>query len=187
MNRIARDLEKATGCTCGADIVMHAVREHHAANCPKSRSVKPLIIGEAPSKNEYPPSPIAGRIGKRLAACAGMTLPQFLEAFDRTNLLYVRQDTREKGFEFDYTQAKLAAKSIYLQSNWMQRPYVLLLGKRVSKSFDVTESYLEEVNLHGVKAFVVPHPSGVNRWWNDKDNEKRMYDFMMWLVTEVGV
>lgn len=154
--------------------------------------MKPLIIGEAPSKNEHPPSPIAGRIGKRLARCADMPFERFLEEFDRVNLLTVRQDAAEKGFTFDLGAARLVAREMrwtvpQFSPSWTEDRFVLLLGQRVASAFDVRMPYLEEFKLHGARTFILPHPSGVNRWWNDPLNERRMHDFMGWLKTEAGL
>ncbi len=144
---------------------------------------KPLIVGEAPSKNEVTERPIEGRIGRRLARCCGLTLEEFIERFDRVNLLHVRQDTKEKGFEFDRYAGIAAARTLFNAFYPGQR--VLLLGHRVRDSFGVVnKEYFEEFYLGSAKAYVLPHPSGVNRWWNDVENEKRMYDFMQWLCAQ---
>jgi hypothetical protein len=162
--------------------------------------VKPLIIGEAPSKNEYPPSPIAGRIGKRLAECAGLSLQDFLEHFERRNLLEVRQDTKEKGFEFDARAASLAADKLW-HDGALLTDYpsisgrrddavfapgrvVLLLGYRVATAFGAANIYFMKQTL-GTEAevYVLPHPSGVNRWWNDPFNAALVTKFMRSIVS----
>lgn len=142
--------------------------------------MKPLIIGEAPSKNEYPPTPIAGRIGRRLADMAGLTFEDFLEKFERVNLLAVRQDTAEKGFEFDLEYAKTSA--MLLSMTLRLRPAVILLGRRVAKAFDLKDDYFAPLTINGAPAWIVPHPSGVSRWWNDPENEEKMRTFMIELV-----
>jgi uracil-DNA glycosylase len=146
--------------------------------------VKPLIVGEAPSKNEHVPRPISGRIGRRLAACAGMTLERFLASFDRVNLLEVRQDTKEKGFEFDVKAALASARMLRDMMFFKHRPAILLLGTRVARAFEVKANYFDEFTLCDAKAYMLPHPSGINRWWNDPDNDRKMHEFMQWLVVE---
>ncbi len=50
---------------------------------------------------------------------------------------------------------------------------VLLAGKRVARAFRLgSPTYFEETRVEGidVPVVVVPHPSGVNRWWNDRGN-----------------
>lgn len=131
--------------------------------------MKPLIIGEAPSKNEVTPRPLEGRVGKRLAALCGLTLDEYLKHFDRVNLLDVRQDTKEKGFEFDHKLARVKAEYM-LEFDIEPNRIVLLLGWRVAKAFNLDHlGYFEEQRHPDSSAEfrVLPHPSGVNRWWND--------------------
>ena len=146
--------------------------------------MKPLLIGEAPSKNEYPPTPLEGRIGKRLAALAGLTFEEFLERFDRVNLLDVRQDTREKGFEFDMASARKNALAAWARFKAGQT--VILLGKRVADAFGLkTVPYFQGVTLSEARVYVMPHPSGVSRWWNDPANVKQAEEFMRGIVREM--
>lgn len=153
--------------------------------------MKPLIIGEAPSKNEHPPSPIAGRIGRRLAKCAGMNFEAFLEHFDRVNLLEVRQDTAEHGFKFDMGQARHNA--VQLIPRMMAAPYVLLLGRRVSAAFWLDAAYFTRIRFprmvnggveEGAVVYIVPHPSGFNHWWNDPEHVRQAEDFMRGMVAQ---
>lgn len=142
--------------------------------------MKPLIIGEAPSKNEEVPQPIAGRVGRRLADCAGMTLEDFLTHFQRTNLLQVRQDTA-LGFEFDHAQASLNAMQI--RGSFRGGLIVLLLGHRVARAFGLTHAdYFVQYDIDHAEVRVLPHPSAVNRWWNDPENYKQACDFMQNIV-----
>jgi uracil-DNA glycosylase len=138
--------------------------------------VKPLIIGEAPSKNEATERPIEGRIAKRLAKCAGLSLEEFLEHFDRVNLLHVRQDTKDKGFLFDLPAAKVEATRIVTTIKPHQ--VVILLGGRVAEAFGIHHEYFVEVPLGEGFAYIVPHPSGVNRWWNSPYNVRNASVFM---------
>jgi len=142
--------------------------------------MKPLIVGEAPSKNEFTERPIEGRVGKRLAGCCGMPLVQFLEHFDRVNLLHVRQDTKEKGFEFDLKAARVEAER--LRDGFKEDQIVLLLGGRVAEAFRVHDHYFVETRVNFARLYIVPHPSGVNRYWNDPANVEKMNTFMRLIV-----
>lgn len=115
-----------------------------------------------------------GRIGKRLASWSGLSFEEYLEAFDRMNLLTVRQDTREKGFEFDHEAARVVAAGMV----FVRGQRVVLLGRRVARAFALTEVYYFPQRLGEADAYVVPHPSGVNRYFNDPANVKRMEEFM---------
>lgn len=141
--------------------------------------MKPLLIGEAPSKNEHSQRPLEGRVGSRLAKLAGLTMEQYLVTFERMNLLQLRQDTAEHGFIFDMDAARQAADAS-LQHDVMPDRVVLLLGQRVMRAYGLRLGYFEERRLHGARAYVVPHPSSVSHWWNDPrhmaDAEKFMHE-----------
>lgn len=146
--------------------------------------MKPILIGEAPSKNEVTETPLEGRIGKRLARLCGLSLAEYLEHFERINLLHTRQDTRERGFEFDHAAAARAAHELWMHVISPGR-VVLLLGKRVARAFDEQKDYFEEHRtVQGIRFFVLPHPSGVNHWWNDEANYRKAAEFMQWIVVE---
>jgi hypothetical protein len=47
----------------------------------------------------------------------------------------------------------------------------VLLGRRVAAAFGLASApYLEWTEARGRTWVVMPHPSGVNRWWNDEEN-----------------
>lgn len=142
--------------------------------------MKPLLIGEAPSKNEVTPRPLEGRVGKRLAACCNMPLEAYLEHFDRTNLLSVRQDTKEKGFEFDLRAAKVAAEA--LVSGFKKGQIVVLLGGRVAEAFGIHDHYFTWCQINEADVTIFPHPSSVSRWWNDPANVRQAEVFMQSIV-----
>jgi len=142
--------------------------------------MKPLIVGEAPSKNEVTERPIEGRIGVRLASMAGLTLPEFLATFDRVNLLHVRQDTVTHGFTFDYVAATQSAALI--KRTFQPNQIVLLLGRRAAWTFGLGGEYFIQHAIHGAEVRIVPHPSGINRWWNSPENVRQMNTFMKTIV-----
>ncbi len=143
--------------------------------------MKPLIIGEAPGKNGDASMPCEGRIGARLASCAGITFDEYLDLFDRVNLLDEQPQDAPKGMAFN---VKLAGKVAHQMELTMPRwPFILLLGKRVAAAFKFTSvNYFQQVAIDGIPTWVVPHPSGVNRWWNSFDNELQMIRFMRGIV-----
>ncbi len=145
--------------------------------------MKPLLIGEAPSKNQTDPHPLEGRIGRKLAECAGLSYDAYLDMFDRVNLLAVRQDTKEKGFEFDMKAARESAL-LMRQSGIMRDRSVVLLGNRVAEAFGVRSIRFFHGHPHGQGGmlWVMPHPSGINRWWNDPDHHEAACSFMRGMV-----
>lgn len=143
--------------------------------------MKPIIVGEQPSKTGDPSKPIEGRIGRRLAECCGLSFDEYLRTFDRVNLLPKRIEygpERGNGDAFNVRLAKGAARS--LVGSWSSGRVFLILGKRAASAFGLVEvEYFDACPLgSGIKAFVVPHPSGINRWWNDPAHEVEMCAFM---------
>jgi uracil-DNA glycosylase len=143
--------------------------------------LKPLLVGEAPSKNEETPKPLEGRIGRRLAKFADVPFEEYLELFDRINLLPLRQDTAEKGFQFDIEVAKQNAKK--LRAEQPERRHVILLGKRVAEAFELPLRYFEEMRDDHIYV-IIPHPSGINRWYNEPRNLTEVQMFMRSLVEQ---
>lgn len=144
--------------------------------------MKPLLVGEAPSKNEPLPAPLEGRCGRRLAEFSGLSFEKYLARFERVNLLSVRQDTTAHGFVFDLAAARRTASSLVacIESGRL----VALLGKRVASAFGLrSSSYFAPCYLpNDATLYVVPHPSGINRWYNDAPNRAEMARFMRRLV-----
>lgn len=120
--------------------------------------MKPLIVGESNpygGGDEYAlyPSP-DGCSGHRLCTLIlGMGRKEYLEKFDRTNLVSGKWSIR---------RARARAAMLYDQR------YCILLGQKVCSAFDVPF-------IPGDKGFpstgggwlVLPHPSGLNRMWNE--------------------
>lgn len=147
--------------------------------------MKPLIIGEAPGKNGDPTKPIEGRVGARLAACAGITFEEFLETFDRVNLLQEQPQDAPKGMTFNVKLAGRAAKD--MERSFVLGQTILVLGKRAASAFGLTKVRYFDLwfTPTGAKMYVVPHPSGANRWYNELDNELAMIKFMRRIVEQV--
>jgi uracil-DNA glycosylase len=137
-----------------------------------------LIVGQAPSASSDPSEPLSGRSGRRLASLCGMTLEEFLRAFDRVNLLPEFPGKASKGDRFPMAAGRSAAKAILAAS---QPRRCVLLGTGVWKSFGLPPSPAPFLWLPaGPRLFsLCPHPSGVNRWWNDPLNEGQARSF--WL------
>lgn len=134
--------------------------------------MKPLIIGEAPFAR-----PIEGVIGQRLATLSGLMLPEFLIHFDRVNLLHVRQDTAV----FDQPEAVRSADR--LAKTFLPGQIVLLLGRRTAGAFRLPDvDYFVQLRINETEIRVVPHPSSINRWWNDPIHVAQAERFMQTIV-----
>lgn len=140
-------------------------------------SAKPLIVGEAPNKKGRPgDTSIAGRCGKKLAELCGCTLDEYLDVFERRNVLSTYPGASGKGSAFSSPAIK--RRATILRRAFRPGRTVILLGYRSARAFGVKAKYFEPVKVGSAAAIVVPHPSGINRWYNDPANVRKMKRFM---------
>jgi uracil-DNA glycosylase len=137
--------------------------------------VKPIIIGQAPARGNEGKPPFAGRSGARLAQLSGVgssgdILPQHFELY---NLIEYYPGKKGKGDEFDLAEGMAAAKLLKTElfKRYSRTP-ILLMGRKVRRCMGVNGNwdYLSWFDFGPHIACVFPHPSGVNRWWNDPKN-----------------
>lgn len=141
--------------------------------------MKPLIIGEAPSKRGDSALPCGGRIGRRLASYFGIGYEEYLECFDRTNLLGAYPGADGKGAKFEAHEAKVAADALDLRGRT-----VLILGQRAARAVGLRAEYCTWQAHRGALCAVIPHPSGINRWYNDVGNEASLALFLQTVPKE---
>jgi uracil-DNA glycosylase len=138
--------------------------------------MKPLMIGQAPARGRDEAPAFTSASGARLAKLAGVgdTGADLQEYFETRNLQsrYGGKAASGKGDKFDLAAAKLQAAQIVEELNEEDNDrVVLLMGRGVAKAFGVDKHpyLIPWVWLH--HTFIVfPHPSGVNRWWNEEWN-----------------
>lgn len=137
-----------------------------------------LIVGEAPSRLGDPAAPLEGKIGKKLARLFGLDTEDYLAVTERMNVLEEWPGKDEKGDAFPLEDAReLADKKKHL----LMGRRVLFLGRRVEKAFGVVKSTALDWSWNAeLKALtaVLPHPSGVVRWWNEEENVKMAETFL---------
>jgi uracil-DNA glycosylase len=135
---------------------------------------KMLIIGQAPGRSVDildGKRVFEGTPGRRLANLCGLTLDEFLSIFDTINVLERFPGKQGKGDSFPIEEARLHAAEIDVE----KYDLVLLAGKNVAAAFGwVDAQYMEWRERFAV----IPHPSGVNRWWNNPRNMESMRRFM---------
>lgn len=127
--------------------------------------MKPIIVGQAPSRSSDPSEPLSGRSGERLAFLCNCTHGEFLAAFERRNLLdaFPGKDGKGDGF-VSPGEARLLA--IPLISQFIDRR-IILLGNMVATAFGVEYPHYAFFRHLGASYTVTPHPSGINRHWNE--------------------
>lgn len=150
--------------------------------------MKPLLIGQAPGPNSDPGEPLSGRCGARLADLCGVTQEIFLARFRRVNLIDAFPGKASKGDTFPINLARKGAVELLLTGVFGSTK-VVMLGDNVAKTFGFKPGTFPllkflpcQATRHGV-AFC-PHPSGVNRWWNDPSNLKAARRFWRALYAE---
>lgn len=150
------------------------------------------LVGEAPGPGfkpgmdpnqwalyPYPERSAAGRLKDML----GWTRSEYLSVFARANLL-----GEYPGPTFPLSRGRLAAEGV--AQKLAPRP-LLLMGRGVADSFgfptrDILtwESYLLGSTL--IVAAVVPHPSGLNRFYNQPGNRERVRAWLQAQCEEHG-
>lgn len=133
------------------------------------------IVGEAPSETSRDVTvPFSGRSGDRLRALLDDDLARF-----RLLNLFARPQER--------WHRPAARASAYASVTFLEGEPVLLMGRRVATAFGFGSARLLEwqdgmwvgSELWVASQFVVfPHPSGLNRWWNEPDNVERARRFL---------
>jgi uracil-DNA glycosylase len=143
--------------------------------------VKLVIVGQAPGPNTGNRA-FDGRSGDRLARYMGLEDRETLRA--HVELLNVLRrypgPQGDKGDAFPAGRARRAARRL---TGRLRGRTVLLAGKRVAGAFGVRTEYLEwDEHEAGFNVVVIPHPSGVNRWWNDSANREKFTKFAVELL-----
>ena len=129
-----------------------------------------LTIAQAPNSNGSNVRPLSGRSGRRLARILGLDLDDMLAQLHPVNLLSRFYGKSGKGDAFPPAEARRAAEQFDLGN----ADAVVLLGHGVAAAFGYRGEYLRWFELRGRRAIVVPHPSGVSRWYNDPANVERV-------------
>lgn len=130
-----------------------------------------LIVGQAPSRLSDPTEPLSGRSGERLARLCGLDLPSFLARFERVNVAPAWPGKAGKGDRyFGAREARRVADD--LRSLTAGRS-IVVLGSANAAAFRLTVPAFRFQQVGDARIAWSPHPSGVNRWWNEPENEAR--------------
>lgn len=135
-----------------------------------------LLVGEAPNRAGQGRRPNTTFTGGRLARLGAREL-------QRTNLLREWPGPQGKGSAFPLDLARPAAERLW-RRHPKRRPFVLV-GTRVAAAFGLARSryeYLEWLDLRGREVAVIPHPSGINLWWNEPEHVQQAADFFRALL-----
>lgn len=144
-----------------------------------------ILIGQAPGPTGPPPGRplVGGRSGTFMQSLTGcQTLKDYIKHFETMNVLdwYPGRAPGGKGDRFPMTEARVAARDKLPQ---LLGRKVVFCGSGVAEAFDAVEPiapFTWMMRLHAAASFqwaMVPHPSPVNRFWNDPANVARAKQF----------
>lgn len=148
-----------------------------------------LFVGQAPSRESEGNPPFTGKCGKFLAELMGTTQEQMLLDHDFINVLDHWPGRDLTGDRFPPREARVAAKA---KMGQLRGRVVVMLGHGIVRAFGSTQfRYLQWYELRHPDNFadvvskyvtVVPHPSGVNRYFNKIDNRLIVGKFLGMLI-----
>jgi len=142
---------------------------------------KILIVGQGPSKSGLGQEALTGlkKSGGALAKLFGLAPEQLHARADCINLLSQWHGKSSKGDKFPLKMAQKTAQAIL--NSWKNYDHIILLGSNVAKAFGFHQLPLltwTEIEPCGCKLAIVPHPSGINRWYNDAANKRAATSFL---------
>lgn len=128
-----------------------------------------LIIGPSPGKGLG--DPLSGQLGRKLVDLFGLKSERELDdLFDRMNL--ISYDT--KAYKDGYPHGVARARASSLRRILSPGRVVVLLGKDVQRAFSVQGNDVGRIDVpDGPTYILIPHPSGLNRFWNSRENTRR--------------
>lgn len=130
--------------------------------------LRPLIVGQSPSRHSDPSEPLSGRSGAYLAELCDLTLPQFLDRFDRINLSVGWMGKAAKGDRY-FTVREARDRAGVIRAAFLGRQ-VVVLGAINAAAFGLHWSKLWFRAHWGGSFAWCPHPSPINLFWNDPLN-----------------
>lgn len=145
-----------------------------------------LFVGQAPAADTVGQPAFSGKCGQLLAQLMGISQEEMLKAHEFVNLLdfYPGKSKFGKGDNFPLAQAKARAEE--LRERFRSRA-VVLLGYNVARAFGTLQfNYCQWYSLFDNRAqrtipgvvSIVPHPSGINRWYNSADHRLLVQRFL---------
>lgn len=132
-----------------------------------------MFVGQAPSKKTVGQAALSGRSGAVLADMLDLDQVTFLNRFVRVNLNREFCEKREKSRGDSFDQNEGESRAQLLLGLGLRR--FVLLGSKVSTCFGIVYEPLKLISTydspHNREFLILPHPSGLNHWYNDKKNK----------------
>lgn len=128
--------------------------------------MKPVILGMNSKTGEALGLLPTTGAGARLWKCSGYTLREYLDTFDRMNLL--------EEPEWNDKEARSSSKAI---KERLKGRRIIVLGSVVWTALSLPKLLPCDfyVNVNDLTTwYFVPHPSGKNIWYNDNKNREKV-------------
>jgi uracil-DNA glycosylase len=134
------------------------------------------IIGQAfSSRADEHSKPLEGKVGEVLATHLRVSTERLRNKCVLINLLDAFPGKNGKGDAFPMAAARKSAARVMAKLE--RGDFALLLGWNVAQAFGLRRDgrkYFDRFAFgDGASAVVMPHPSGVNMWWNVEVNRKK--------------
>ena len=151
---------------------------------------KILLVGQAPSRTGSPTldASTPGSASSRLLKLFDMTRDDYMDRFKRLNLIhdYPGSLPGGRGDRFSITEGRKSAQRIQKQ---ISEHHILCIGKKVGKCFNLDECFTWNDYIHCYPftrnwIAMIPHTSGLNRFYNDPDNVQRTKTFLQELISD---
>ena len=154
---------------------------------------KILLVGQAPSRNggygeKALDAGIPSSASGRLLKLFDMSREEYLDRFKRLNLLDYWPGALKsgRGDKFPILEGRKSAQRIQKQ---ISEYHILCIGKRVGKCFNMDDCFKWEEYIHCYpftrnRVAMIPHTSGLNRFYNDPDNIQRTKTFLQELISD---
>lgn len=137
-----------------------------------------VVVGQAPSRGTGGAPPFSGASGRKLAELLDVPHAELGALFELRNVLarYPGKGAG-KGDAFPAARARRAARRLRAEVAGRE---VLVVGKATAAALGLDGERLFRAQTWdgATLCWVIPHPSGVNRWWNDAGNRRRAAFFL---------
>jgi hypothetical protein len=139
---------------------------------------KILLIGQSPSKTGDPDRPLEGRIARIISDLAEISVDRYIEETERINL-FLRWTGRTEGLKGDSWNALAARRRAEKLEGLLLHRHTILLGRNVSRAFGLKRlDWFTWIEFRRGTVAVIPHPSGIVRWWNLEMNRRSAGAFL---------
>lgn len=127
-----------------------------------------VFVGQAASADSDPNCPLSGRSGRKVADMLGMNDERWMEC-KRVNLNHDFPGRWPDKLKGDFFRAREGEDMAHLLLCMHWTKYVLI-GRHVQLSFKVEANPLCTIGRGDKWFFCLPHPSGLNLWYNSAAN-----------------